>query len=425
MRRSKLIAVSRVRLIQRHQKMSLVDLGKRLLESAKIGDTDDVRSLMANGAPFTTDWLGTSPLHFAARFGHIKTAEVLLRAGISRDARTKVDRTPLHIASQEGHSDIVELLVKQGADIEAKDMLKMTPLQWSVEKGHINVMNTLLRHGADTTCENKFDQNAIDIATFNGRLDIVSVLQLAKNGQFAQLVDSNPEMVVKTTMDDITTDLSPSTAANNRLNSGTDEQNEDNSSTAVLATLAALAEATAPLGTSTTVDTSWLENQATVVTTADSDSTAVPSSDSGPTFTLTEAGKLALNHVKHTGENIGENSTLQVTDINGQKVLHQIIPGEVSTENTENDVTVETSVDSSMPLVVAMASEDDGTQEFHVAIQESDDEPGAKRARTSSESEPVLVQNSDLQSQVEDLKNQLKQKQLEADTYRRQLRKSK
>lgn len=37
--------------------MSLVDLGKKLLDSARIGETEDVRLLMGNGAPFTTDWV--------------------------------------------------------------------------------------------------------------------------------------------------------------------------------------------------------------------------------------------------------------------------------------------------------------------------------------------------------------------------------
>ena len=68
--------------------------------------------------------LGTSPLHFAAMHGHVATAEVLLKAGISRDARTKVDRTPLHVAAQEGHGELVDLLVRNGADIEAKDMVR-------------------------------------------------------------------------------------------------------------------------------------------------------------------------------------------------------------------------------------------------------------------------------------------------------------
>ncbi|XP_067136066.1 GA-binding protein subunit beta-1 isoform X4 [Centruroides vittatus] len=157
--------------------MSLVDLGKRLLESARLGETEEVRQLMTNGAPFTTDWLGTSPLHMAAQYGHLATAEVLLRAGISRDARTKVDRTPLHVAGQEGHVEIVELLLRHGADIEAKDMLKMTPLHWAVERGNISVIHSLLRHGADVNISNKFDKTPIDIAIDNNRNDLIQLLQ--------------------------------------------------------------------------------------------------------------------------------------------------------------------------------------------------------------------------------------------------------
>ena len=67
--------------------------------------------------------LGTSPLHFSAHYGHHQTAEVLLRSGISRDARTKVDRTPLHVAAQEGHASVVELLINNAADINSKDMV--------------------------------------------------------------------------------------------------------------------------------------------------------------------------------------------------------------------------------------------------------------------------------------------------------------
>lgn len=40
--------------------MSLVDLGKKLLEAARAGQDDEVRILMANGAPFTTDWVMTT-----------------------------------------------------------------------------------------------------------------------------------------------------------------------------------------------------------------------------------------------------------------------------------------------------------------------------------------------------------------------------
>ncbi|XP_015279986.1 PREDICTED: GA-binding protein subunit beta-2 [Gekko japonicus] len=163
--------------------MSLVDLGKRLLEAARLGQDDEVRTLMANGAPFTTDWLGTSPLHLAAQYGHYSTAEVLLRAGVSRDARTKVDRTPLHMAAADGHSHIVELLIRNGADVNAKDMLKMTALHWAAEHSHWDVVGLLLKHGADVHAFSKFDKSAFDIALEKNNPETLMLLQGAMQNQ--------------------------------------------------------------------------------------------------------------------------------------------------------------------------------------------------------------------------------------------------
>lgn len=156
---------------------ALYDLGKQLLEKARNGETEEVRALMANGAPFTADWLGTSPLHMAAASGHVETCEILLRAGCSRDARTKVDKTPLHLAAYEGHGAVVELLVKHGASLEARDMLLMTPLHWAVEKGHIDVIRTLLRFGASQEMVSKFELSPMDIALQSERKDIIELLQ--------------------------------------------------------------------------------------------------------------------------------------------------------------------------------------------------------------------------------------------------------
>ncbi|XP_021121565.1 GA-binding protein subunit beta-2 isoform X4 [Heterocephalus glaber] len=166
-------------------KMSLVDLGKRLLEAARKGQDDEVRTLMANGAPFTTDWLGTSPLHLAAQHGHYSTAEVLLRAGVSRDARTKVDRTPLHMAAADGHVHIVELLVRNGADVNAKDMLKMTALHWATEHHHRDVVELLIKYGADVHAFSKFDKSAFDIALEKNNAEILVILQEAMQSQVA------------------------------------------------------------------------------------------------------------------------------------------------------------------------------------------------------------------------------------------------
>ncbi|XP_051497016.1 GA-binding protein subunit beta-2 isoform X4 [Apus apus] len=169
--------------------MSLVDLGKRLLEAARQGEDDEVRKLMARGAPFTTDWLGTSPLHLAAQHGHYSTAEVLLRAGVSRDARTKVDRTPLHMAAADGHAQVVELLIRSGADVNAKDMLKMTALHWATEHNHRDVVELLIKYGADVNAFSKFDKSAFDIALDKNNPETLVMLQEAMQNQ----VSSHPE----------------------------------------------------------------------------------------------------------------------------------------------------------------------------------------------------------------------------------------
>ncbi|XP_070809631.1 GA-binding protein subunit beta-1 isoform X3 [Pituophis catenifer annectens] len=239
--------------------MSLVDLGKKLLEAARAGQDDEVRILMANGAPFTTDWLGTSPLHLAAQYGHYSTTEVLLRAGVSRDARTKVDRTPLHMAASEGHASIVEVLLKHGADVNAKDMLKMTALHWATEHNHQEVVELLIKYGADVHTQSKFCKTALDIAIDNGYEDLAEILQIAMQNQ----INTNPESPDTVTIHAATPQfiIGPggvvnltggvfSTAGLTYDESGMSAVQFGNSSTSVLATLAALAEASAPLSNS-------------------------------------------------------------------------------------------------------------------------------------------------------------------------------
>ncbi|XP_055321461.1 GA-binding protein subunit beta-1 [Sitodiplosis mosellana] len=144
--------------------ISIMDLGKQLLESAREGQTNKVHDLMCRGAPFTTDWLGKSALHMAAENNHYETCEVLLRAGISKDSRTKVERTPLHLAVCNGHEGIVKLLLDQKCDVNAKDMLKQTPLHWAVEEDHPNLVKLLLKHGANPNDVSKAGETPLSIA---------------------------------------------------------------------------------------------------------------------------------------------------------------------------------------------------------------------------------------------------------------------
>ncbi|KAG7468081.1 hypothetical protein MATL_G00139110 [Megalops atlanticus] len=305
--------------------MSLVDLGKKLLEAARSGQDDEVRILMANGAPFTTDWLGTSPLHLSAQYGHYSTTEVLLRAGVSRDARTKVDRTPLHMAASEGHARIVEVLLKHGADVNAKDMLKMTALHWATEHGHREVVELLIKYGADVHVQSKFCKNALDIAIDNANEELAEILQVSMQNQ----INTNPESPDTVTIHTATPQfiIGPGGVVNLAgLVSGNSSKSADeaglsalqfgNSSTSVLATLAAIAEASAPLTNSSETPVVATEE----VVTADSVDGAIQqvvSSGGQQVITIVTDG-IQLGNLQTAG---GIGQPIIVTMPDGQQVL--------------------------------------------------------------------------------------------------------
>lgn len=479
--------------------LSLVDLGKQLLESAKNGETEEVRHLMTSGAPFTTDWLGTSPLHMAAQFGHVETAEVLLRAGISRDARTKVDRTPLHVAAEEGHLDIVELLLKHSADIEAKDMLRMTPLHWAVERGHVNVINCLLRWGADVNACSKFEKSPLDVALDNDREDLAQLLQDHMNNPTPcvkpvveqtftlavssvptkpaammaatpttttpRMVKGAPVTVTITTSGAVAaagTSAKAATARNvyfqpkgskimrtlgsNASKSApsglTAADGTDQGSTSVLATLAALAEVTAPNATLTSTEAvQWLETHGITMLPADKSTIVASALEGGQTISLTDAGKLALNWVKDqqvTAAEVANTETLgsTVTNAAGQKVIA------IVTDQMQIPSIVSGGTQS--PFVVVSSSTLKGAdgKNSHVIIKTPVESP-AKRPRKASTSDKVngklttapseakseCDQEKDmlhreleaLRKQAEQYKAQLEQKEHEAELYKKQL----
>lgn len=422
--------------------MSLVDLGKRLLETAKRGDTEEVRTLMSNGAPFTTDWLGTSPLHFASQYGHLSTAEILLRAGISRDARTKVDRTPLHVAAQEGHLEVVELLLRNGADVEAKDMLKMSPLHWAVEKGNVDVIITLLKQGADVNTSNKFDKTPLDIAIQNGRADLVQVLQFGVEGVHVNdMVDvpSEPSKIEEVTtteeigpedeVDEQVVIASPVAMVPGMTEAEQAQISEDQSSTSVLATLAALAEATAPFNAAANANTTaadtlnWLETQGITMISNDSssdNSTMISSAiESGQILQLTEGGKLALNTVKQQ----------VLSGADGEEIIQETII-ETGEEGHDGQL-LETVVDEDghYTIVTEDGVADDGTiivSADHGELETDENgEPSLKRMRLHPADgiggETIVVSSVDDLANQDELRRQLEAMQRQAEEFKAQL----
>lgn len=446
--------------------MSLVDLGKNLLESAKIGETEEVRKLMTSGAPFTTDWLGTSPLHLAAQYGHVETAEVLLRAGISRDARTKVERTPLHVAAQEGHLEIVELLLKHGADIEAKDMLKMTALHWAVERGHLDVINCLLSNNANVCSASKFFKTPIDIASDNCRPDIVQLLNshggtigvvkgTVKHQPLKVASNLNP-IILKPLIQKLAVNNKGNTVSNININNAsskkgaqnsknkplilqanlanlqksgvtldalekgdTEVEEDSDSSTSVLATLAALAEATAPNANISTADTlQWLETHGIQMLPADNSTIVSSALEGGQSISLTEAGKLALNWVKdhqnmlNKNENLKKNSN--TTNLSKNQKLYTIVTDEsqLSVGSGQN-----------VPIMLVQSTGQNDTNELvqTLSFQKTSEGKKIKNIMSSDAIKEEIEDEEDIIDEREKLRLELEAVKREAEEYKAQL----
>ena len=76
-----------------------------------------------------------------------------------------------------GHTEIVRLLVEAGADIDAQDTLEqMTALHHAARWGHTEMAELLLKAGARADIRDKDRFNALDIAVWSGRAEVVRLL---------------------------------------------------------------------------------------------------------------------------------------------------------------------------------------------------------------------------------------------------------
>ena len=99
---------------------------------------------------------GVTPLHYAAVYGDIAVARLLIGHNATVNAVESHGITPLYSAAQGGHKEVVELLLANGADVNARVSSKdvnvkpingWTPLHVAVATGHKDVAEVLRQHG--------------------------------------------------------------------------------------------------------------------------------------------------------------------------------------------------------------------------------------------------------------------------------------
>ena len=144
------------------------------------------------------DKMRNTPLHWAARGGHLEVAELLIEAGADPEVKNLAGNTAcdmvedtqgfqellpvnskdlkgytaLHYAAFGGDvSKVKELLLIEGIDIDcisgnrsrSEDKMRNTPLHWAVKEGHLEVAKLLIEAGADPEVKNLAGNTAFNM----------------------------------------------------------------------------------------------------------------------------------------------------------------------------------------------------------------------------------------------------------------------
>uniref|UniRef100_A0A0D9Y158 Uncharacterized protein n=1 Tax=Leersia perrieri TaxID=77586 RepID=A0A0D9Y158_9ORYZ len=155
------------------------------------GNIHVLRYLLDRGGdPALPDSRGVTPLHCAARHGHVEAIRLLLSKGLHVDPMY-YGGTLLHLAALLGQDQALKVLLEHGADggvdVNGKSSGEgITPLEFAVHHGWTDVVKFLLEAGADPNIPNEDGEIPIMVPAANGQLPVEKLVSDAKsNGKEA------------------------------------------------------------------------------------------------------------------------------------------------------------------------------------------------------------------------------------------------
>eukprot|EP00798_Chlamydomonas_sp_ICE-L_P022789 gene22789-biopygen31438 len=161
----------------------LVSLDIQLLQSSRAGDVYEVVSLIERGADVNCKDIGSTqctggrtPLHNAAREGHVECIKALLDRGAEVETQDNYGRTPLQDAAWKGNVECIKALLDRGAEVNTQDSVGSTPLHKAACNGHVECIKALLDSGAVVDTQNNDGSTPLHGAACNGHVGCVKAL---------------------------------------------------------------------------------------------------------------------------------------------------------------------------------------------------------------------------------------------------------
>merc|ERR1712059_219778 len=87
---------------------------------------------------------GLTALHIATDNQHVKSMELLIKAGASKSAINRSGNTPLHLAVLNKSSKALKMLMRNGADVNVQNHEGNTALHLATDAGYRNMVEILL-----------------------------------------------------------------------------------------------------------------------------------------------------------------------------------------------------------------------------------------------------------------------------------------
>eukprot|EP00756_Hemistasia_phaeocysticola_P042593 Hpha_TRINITY_DN16977_c0_g1::TRINITY_DN16977_c0_g1_i17::g.56229::m.56229 len=154
--------------------------GMTVLHAAAANNRDDLLTKLLEADEVSInecDDEGRTPTFVAARYGHAKALDVLIKHGANVNQATTKDETPCYAAAARGHSDALRKLIESKADVNSADSEGRTPSYAAAMRGNKDVLNILIKEGgASPNIPTENGSTPCYIAALNGHTAALETL---------------------------------------------------------------------------------------------------------------------------------------------------------------------------------------------------------------------------------------------------------